>query len=414
MRPKIYEDPRGSYFSSLEIKKIEEILLKKNNPLTRGPEIEIFENNFSKYVGIKHSISTSSCSAALRIAFQMIKLKKNDEVIVPANAFWNSVNPILEHKCKIVVVDIKKYNLTICTDDLSKKITKKTKAILILNFGGNTCDFLKIKSIISNKKIYLIEDCAHSLGSFYRNRHSGSFSDISCFSFSTLKNISTLGEGGMVCTNNKIFADLADKLRNCYPIGKQKEKLNNHIIKKLPKDYSFLRPGDYVNKEWIELDALGSRYTMTSIQAAVGTIQLKNINKFLKKRKKIANLYLEFFLSKKEFKILKSTNQSQNSWHLFPVFIKNNKFFNRNQFVEKLSNKYGIEIINRYWPIHLNNLVKNFTKKKYIIRNYEYHWFHDLFFLPISANTKYSRAKEMIKRINLCYSEFLSLHANNQ
>jgi perosamine synthetase len=400
---KILSEPnRGSLFGSREIDVIKKVIKSKGS-LTRGKEIEKFEKDFTKLTKSKYAIAVTSCSAALRIAFQILNLNKNDEVIIPVNAFWNSVNPIIESGAKIKVADVIPYNLTICPNSIKSLISKKTKAILILNYAGISCNFDEINKIIKKTSIKIIEDAAHATGTYYKKMHVGNKSDISCFSFSTLKNISTLGEGGMIVTSNKYYAKTANMLRNCYPIGKKKifKKIKHHY--NLPNDTNFLRPGDNLNSKWSRLDILGSRYTMNSVSAAVGSQQLKSLNKFIEHRIRISEIYNKWVMSKPNFEVINITPRSNSSWHLYVFFIKKKSKINRNIFVEKLSKKYKLNIVNRYWPINDNSIMKF---KKHSLGEapvYENHWFNEMVSLPISQAMKINDAKEIVRRLEKTY-----------
>ena len=398
----ISEPQRGSTFVKEDIRQITN-LLKKDTPLTRGNEVTNFEKEFSDLTGAKYAIAVSSCSAALRIAFQMLNLSSKDEVIIPANAFWNSVNPILETSAKIKIVDVSGYDLTISPDILKKKITKKTKAILLLDYAGNPCEYEKIIKIVKNKNITLIEDAAHATGSYYKKKHVGSLVDISCFSFSTLKNINTLGEGGMICTNSRFFAELANKMRNCYPIGNSKKSSVRFNKYKIPKNNKFMRPGDSLTSTWQKVYTYSGRYTMSSVQALAGSCQLKRLPNFLKQRKRIARVYSKWVESKKGFKVLEIKDDTVCSWHLYIFFITKESGVNRNEFVKILEEDLNLEIINRYWPINLNAVMMSKGHKLGEAKTYEEIWFKEMVSLPISQIMHTSDAEEIVSRLNEAY-----------
>jgi len=400
----IKECSRGSHFGEKELAAISSVL-NSNGPLTRGPEVEIFEKQFADLTGSKFSIAVSSCSAALRIAVQMLRLTSDDEIIVPANAFWNSINPILECGIKIRVADIIPYNLTICPDSVISLINQHTKAILVLDFGGNPCNYDAIIDIANQHSLFIIEDAAHATGSYYKGQHVGSSPSISCFSFSTLKNISTLGEGGMICTSNEDFAYTANLLRNCYPIGiKQHSEVSIEPYNN-KEDLSFLRPGDSLNSTWQEVQVYGSRYTLSSVQGAVGSVQLFRLKEFIDHRKKIASIYSDWVNSKKGFKSLDITDQGDNSWHLYTFFITSNSNISRNSFVNLLKDKYHLEIINRYWPINLNSVMRHLGHGMGMAPNYEKTWFTELVTLPISQIMSLDEAAEVVDRLESAFTD---------
>ena len=402
----IREYARGSHFGEKEIAAVTAVI-KGDGPLTRGIEVEVFEKQFANLIGSKYSVAVSSCSAALRIAFQMLVLKSDDEVIVPANAFWNSINPILECGAKIRVADIIPYNLTISPESVRSLINKKTRAILALDFGGNPCNYDELMSIANQYGLIVIEDAAHATGSYYNGKHVGALPTISCFSFSTLKNISTLGEGGMLCTSNEEFASNANFLRNCYPLGiKEQKDVSIHPYKN-EGDLSFLRPGDSLNSEWKKVQIFGSRYTMTSVQAAVGSVQLSQLPEFMDHRKQLASIFSSWVKSKKGFKTLNVADKSVNSWHLYPFFITAESNISRDTYVRLLKDKYLLEIINRYWPVNLNSVMRYLGSHVGLAPDYEKTWFTELVTLPISQNMSFQVAEEIVERLEKAYIDLV-------
>ena len=230
-----------------------------------GHYVKKFEKKFSKYIKRKFSVAVSSGTAALDIAFKSINLKPEDEVIVPAFTIISCLNQIVRMGAKPVLVDADPKTFNIDINQLKKKITKKTKAILIVHIYGLPVDIDEILKITKKKKIYIIEDAAEQLGQTYKDKPIGSFGDISTFSFFANKHITT-GEGGMIATNNKLLSKKFLVLRNL----------------------SF-----QINKQKFIHDELGWNYRMTSMQAAFGLAQLENIKHFIKKKNKIKQCTLK-------------------------------------------------------------------------------------------------------------------------
>lgn len=354
----IKESPVGTIYDNQEKKIIGRILFS-GKPLTRGKEIDIFEKKFSEYCGSKYAVAVSSCGAALRISSQVIELKENDEVICQSNAFWVTINHLIEKKVKIICADIDSDSLNININNLEKLITKKTRAIYIVHFGGNPANLGAIKKIIKNTRIILIEDAAHAIGSSYKKKKIGFNSDIACFSFSTLKNISTLGEGGMFVTNNKEFYEKAKLLRTNFPIGdKTLIKKKNSKNKFLDKKNFYLRVGDSHKYKWNKLTNVGTTYRMTTIQAAVGIVQLKKINRLIKLRENVAKQYNKIIDSVPQLQKIEVLRNCKNSWHLYNFFLREFDKEKRDKFVEILVKNFKIEVIIRYQPINFNGVMQ--------------------------------------------------------
>ena len=219
--------------------------MESGDSLTRGPDVELFEKEFASYCNAKHAISVNSCGASLRIASQVLNLNSKDEIIVQDNAFWVTIVNLLERNVKIKCADIDPYSLNIDPDKIEPLITPKTKAIYVMHHGGNPADLAPIREIAERYGIVIVEDAAHAVGTEYKGKKIGSDSDIACFSFSSLKNMITLGEGGMFVTKNKDYAEMAWGLRTNYPYGERvKRKTSNLGDYPKPKSPAFMHAGD--------------------------------------------------------------------------------------------------------------------------------------------------------------------------
>ena len=397
------EDVVGSIFDQKENIEIRD-LLKSKKILTRGDKILDFEKKVSKYCNAKFAVAVSSCGAALNLTSKILNLKKGDEVICQGNMFWAGINHLLEKQIKIKCADTDN-NLNISIESLKRLVTRKTKAIYIMHHGGYPCDLDKIKKIVKKYEIPIVEDCAHSLGSIYKGNKIGFKSDLACFSFSTLKNITTLGEGGMILTNNKQFYNKAKALRTNFPIASfTKDESLQKIFGLNFKDFKkFTNIGNSWENKIISIEEIGSTYRMGEAQAAAGIKQLKKLNSFINRRRKIANIYNRFFLKYPDlFERCQIENKNfKSSHHLYNFFVKKNSFFNRNQFANKLlENKIEIKI--RFAPIHLNNIMRYHgckprnCKKCNGLPNLEYSWLHSQMSLPISPNKKINQIKSML------------------
>ena len=180
---------------------------------TEAKKTKEFEKMFAEFTGCKYACAVTSGTAGLYLGLNALGIQKNDEVIVPDLTFVASPNSIQANNAKAVLVDIEPNTLNLDIDILEKKITKKTKAIMTVNFNGRTTNMKILKEIAQKNNLKLIEDAAHSLGSFYKKNHQGTLGDIGVFSFSTPKIIST-GQGGMIITNNKKLYERCMELKD--------------------------------------------------------------------------------------------------------------------------------------------------------------------------------------------------------
>ena len=179
----------------------------KQESQTMGPQVAMFQKEFAKIFEVKHAFATSNCTTAMHVATQAFGIKAGDEVIVTPITFIATSLVILKEGAKPVYADIDPKTFNIDPKQIESKITPKTKAIYVVHYGGQMCDMDPIMAIAKKHNLFVLEDCAHAHGAKYKGRQAGSIGDIGCFSFHSLKNMMTLGEGGMITTNNDTFAD---------------------------------------------------------------------------------------------------------------------------------------------------------------------------------------------------------------
>jgi perosamine synthetase len=233
-----------------------------NLELTVGTKVEEFENAFYDYVGV-NAAATSSGTSALHLALIAIGVSKNDEVIIPSYTCVAVAFPVLYQQAKPILADVSDdYNISI--KDIKKKITDKTKAVIVPHMFGYPADLEEIKEICEENGIYLVEDCAQSIGATYNAKKVGTFGDISIFSFYATKMMTTI-QGGMVCTNNSDWIQIIKDLR--YHDQCRSFEDTDPRIK-----YS---------------------YMMSDVGAAMGIVQLKKLDYFIKRRREIASIYRE-------------------------------------------------------------------------------------------------------------------------
>lgn len=263
--------------------------------ITTGPKVDEFERTVADYVGAKYAVAVSSGTAALHIAVLALGIKAGDEVITSPITFAASSNCVLYCGGKPVFADVDDLTHNINPSDIESKVNSNTKAIIPVHFTGQPCDMDKIHSIAKKYNLSVIEDAAHALGAKYRGKMIGSLSDMTVFSFHPIKHITT-GEGGMVVTNNE---ELYNKLKLFRSHGIVRNDLN--------------RPWYYEQLE------LGYNYRISDIQCALGISQMKKIDKFIKRRKEIVNMYNNAFKNCKDIIIPYQLDGCDSSWHLYII-----------------------------------------------------------------------------------------------
>ena len=306
--------------------------LKKNSVLTQSKNVEKFEKNWSKWLGVKYSVFLNSGSSAnflsMSLLRQLNKDKKKNEIIVPPLTWVSDINSIIFNGFKPVFCDINLENLSISESELSKKINIKTAAVFITHAQGFNGLTEKIVKLLKEKKIPLIEDVCESHGAKYKNKKLGSIGLISNFSFYYAHHLSTI-EGGMLCTNNRNIYEMALMMRGHGMLREIKRK--NQIIK-ISKKYPDL------NKNFIFLYP-GFNFRYNEIGAVIGLNQLKRLDKNNLKRTKNFKLFLSL-LDKNKF--ITKFNLQGSSNYAFPLILRIGNFKSRDQ-LEKLMNLNNIE-----------------------------------------------------------------------
>ena len=278
--------------------------------ITQGPRIAGFERRVAKYCGAKYAVAVSSGTAALHIACLAAGLRKGDEAITSPITFVATSNAVLYAGATPVFADIDYETINISAEEIKKKITPETKAVLPVNFEGLPCDLSEINRIAKKRGLTVIEDSCHALGATYKGSRLGScrYSDMCVFSFHPVKHITT-GEGGMITTNSKKLYDRMLALRS-------------HGIHK-DKDMAKREGGWYY-----EMQDLGFNYRMTDIQAALGNSQMDKLARFLKRRGFMARAYDKAFKKALgDIVKLPATDFSDrtHSWHLYVLRLNDGK-----------------------------------------------------------------------------------------
>lgn len=290
-----------------EVKYITKVI--KSKWIGSGPVTEKFEKQFQIYKKSKYSLSVNSCTAGLHLSLIFSGIKKGDEVITTPMTFASTINSIILTGAKPILADIDINNFNIDPLEIEKKITKKTKALLIVHLAGLPCNMTKIKKIVKKYNIKLIEDCAHAIESKYKGKHVGNFGETGCFSFYSTKNVTT-GEGGMIICNNK---NIYKKIRVARLHGLSKDAWKRNLPESVKKNTKPFQHYDVVE--------VGLKYNMIDINAAMGIVQLKKIDRNWKIRKKLFELYKKK-LSKLPFKFQEFDDKNiKHAYHLLLLII---------------------------------------------------------------------------------------------
>lgn len=285
--------------------------------ITQGPKVEEFEDNFARYTGAKYAIAVSNCTTALHLSMIVSGIGLNDEVICPSMSYIATANCIQYVDAKPVFADIDPTNYNLDVIDVEKKITSKTKAILLVHQIGMPADIDRFHKLADNYNIRIIEDAACAAGSMYKGKRIGSHSELVCFSLHPRKVITT-GDGGIITTNNEEFAKRLKLLR-------QHGMTINDRVRHASSTILF--------EDHIEL---GYNYRLTDIQAAVGIKQLEKLNWIVAERRKIAELYNHAFREIKTIRLPIEKEGYFSNYQSYSVYLRPEFPLSRNELMKKM------------------------------------------------------------------------------
>ena len=320
------------------------IKVLNSNLLTNGPNLLKFEDEFKKYTKSRYSVGVSNATSALHLSLIASGVKEGDEVIIPDITFAATANTILMTGAKPVFADVDLDDYNIDINSIKENITKKTKAIIPVHFAGNPCKMDEILRLAKKYRLQIIEDCAHAIGSFYKNKHVGTFGESGCFSFYPTKNITTL-EGGMIICKNKEKFEFIKTIRN------------HGITKSLKERYQKGFPWEY------DIKNEGYNYRIDELRSNLGYNQLKRIRKINLLRKKASDYYYQKLKNIEGIAFQNISKNNQSAHHLYVIRIKENFGINRNNIYKKLLKK-GIQTSVHYKPLHMFSLFKNYKNKE--------------------------------------------------
>lgn len=303
----------------------------KSDFLTTGPQIAEFEQTVADYVGAKYAVAISNGTSALHAACFAAGIGPGDEVITTPLTFAASANCVLYCGGTPVFADVDPKTYNIDPEDIRRKITDRTKAIIAVHLAGQPCDMDAIHSIACEHGLIVIEDGAHALGSVYNGKKVGSLSDMTTFSFHPVKPITT-GEGGMIVTENEEFY-------------KKMALFRSHGI---TRDDSMMTRND--GPWFYQQFDLGYNYRITDIQCALGCSQMKKLDRFLARRKEIVARYNEAFADCDNIITPYQLSDTESGWHLYIVQVKN---CDRRQVFEAMREK-GIGVNVHYIPVYMH------------------------------------------------------------
>ena len=318
-------------------------VLNENKYLTTGPKVTEFQDKVKEYCGAKYACAVNSGTAALHLAVNALDLKSNDEVIVTCLSFVASSNAIVYCGVKPVFCDIEEDTMNIDPDKIEALINENTKAIIVVDFAGQPCDYHKIIPIVKKYNLVLIEDAAHSIGTQINSCPSkpkvGSFADITTFSFHPVKNITTC-EGGMVVTNNEKYYN----------------RMKVFLTHGITRDYKDREKSDI--SHYYEMVELGYNYRIPDVLCALGINQLKKLDNLIYRRQKIAKIY-DGKLEKLNKYLIPLKQKWESAYHIYVIKLNLDNLKADRDIIFKALKAEGIGVNVHYMPIHLHPFYKN-------------------------------------------------------
>ena len=303
--------------------------------LTTGPKIAEFEEAVCRFSGAAFGVALSSGTAALHAAMYAVGIGPGDEVIVPAITFLATANCVVYQGATPVFADVLPDTLLIDPDDVRRKITSQTKAVIAVDYAGQPCDYDQLQEISNKHDLCLVSDSCHALGAEYKGRKTGTIVDLTVFSFHPVKHITT-GEGGMVVTDDP---ELAEKMR----------RFRNHGINTDHRCREKLSTFHY------DMEELGYNYRISDIQCALGISQLDKLTAWLERRRQIAGLYDLLFAESEDITPLRQTAGNRHAFHLYVVKLADK--IDRDQVFQIMrQNNIGVNV--HYQPVYLHSFYR--------------------------------------------------------
>lgn len=299
-----------------------------------GKRVQEFELSLRTFLNVKHAISVNSGTAALHAALLALDIKTGDEVLLPSFTFVATANSVIASGAKPVFVDINTKDYTIDLDDLKRKISKKSKAIIPVHLYGHPSDLCELNEIANQYSLYIIEDACQSLGSLYKNKQTGTFGTMGCFSMYASK-VLTAGEGGAIVTNDDKLADTLKMIRNHGMV------------------------------EGYDTQILGLNYRLPELSAAIAKIQMKKLKTILNLRRQnsllLSNL-LETIISKYNIKIPEEDQIKKFNWYLYTLAFNNSNNITLRDHIKKKLIENGIGVAVYYDPpVHKTPFYQKFS-----------------------------------------------------
>lgn len=353
--------------------------------LTTGAKAHEFENNFAAFVGARFALAVNSCTAALHLALEAIGLKSGDEVLLPTLTFTATAEVVTYFGAKPVLVDSEPEYFNLDPDDLSKRLTRRTKAIMPVHFAGHPCKMDDVLEFAERNGLAVVEDAAHAFPAKYKGRNVGTLSPLTAFSFYATKTLTT-GEGGMIVTDNQ---ELAARMTLMRLHGMSKDAWNRY----------------QQHGSWrYDVVAPGFKYNLTDLQAAIGLVQLEKAESLRSQRARIAERYTQGLQDSVGFQVPRVSDDVQHAWHLYVVVMSPEMLrIDRDEVIEELG-KRGIGCSVHFIPLHLHSYYERtwgYVRGQFPVAEKYFNGCISLPIYPTMTDDEVDRVVEAIRNVSL-------------
>jgi perosamine synthetase len=340
---------RGSVLGEPELAALAE-LIGSGEILSQGRHRQLFEQRFRDRIGSRYAFSVTSGTVALDLAIHLLGLSRGDEVIVTPQTYRAMAQPLLDLDVNVRFCDIDPDTLNMDPEALRAMISERTRAVIVVHYGGAPADMREIVRIAHEYGSLVLEDCAHALGASYHGEYPGALADIGCFSFHSLKNITTLGEGGMVTFARDEWAERLNQIRS------------NRVDGSVRPSWEYTLPGgallpwmrdadDVYTSDYLRILRAGTNATLSEPAAVVGSVQLDRLDDLLKRRRMIAASLDEVIGLSSVARPQSLSVDAEHACHLYTFLVSEGAEF-RERLIRSLD-RQGVQIELRYFPLHL-------------------------------------------------------------
>ncbi|MFF3139585.1 DegT/DnrJ/EryC1/StrS family aminotransferase [Streptomyces mirabilis] len=341
--------PIGSRLDESDVAAVREVMLSEAT-LSQGLVRERFEAAFAEHIGVRHALSVTSGTVALELAIHLLDLVPGDEVITTPQTYQATIQPLLDRDVRVRFADVDPTTANIDPERVAELVTPRTRAIIIVHYGGLPADMDTLLRVARDHDLILVEDAAHALGSVLHGHRPGGIGHIGCFSFHSSKNITTLGEGGMITTDRDDWAERLRRIR-----GNEADMVltprRGGFAKSSGPPPGALYPGEAYTHDCLRFRRAGTNATLSEAAAAVGLVQLGKLPKLVARRQAIAARLMTELAEFDTVRVPVVPTGVEHAFHLF-TFSVDPLCIDRDELVRCLAAE-GVETYLRYFPLHL-------------------------------------------------------------